>query len=716
MELKLLLTLLRRWAWLLIIGALLGAGGAYLASNQQETIYQATTKVMVIRPQESSVTASITQNDQELAQTYIALITTQPVLAAASERLGFAVRGGQVSARQTAGTRLLEVTVRANEAPQAALIANTLVEVLIERNNELQSSRFAVSEESLQAQINQVEEQINQLQSSAEATTADGNHTVEREALEAELARQRVAIINLEQEIADLTAAGLTPAEQAQLLDVQIELSELKFNLTIEENIYNARLAQDPDLQDPETEARILAWQRDVLLLEQEIEMMRAAATAQDPETRQLLAEKRAELAQKQVDLTFTEQQYLALLSASRSAGDGLDPAEQNRRQASLSLYQQLYANLLSTYESVRLARLQNTPNLIQVEAAGVPGSPIQPRPMQSLLLGLAVGLIVMGSIAFVIEYMDDTLKTPADFDHVLHKPVLGFIADTDSPREDGKKWTLVAESPRSPTAEAFRTLRTNLEFAGVEKPLRTILITSPGPADGKTTVATNLAESMAQTGKRVVVVDADLRRPFVHRFLNLPNRFGLSDLFREQMNIADASQSWPDTDGRTDVTTNGQESGLSVGFSARLSAITSGALPPNPAELLGSKRMDQLLAELREVADVVIIDSPPLLVSDAAVLSAKVDGVILVMQPGETSISEAQGVLAQLQRAEAHIVGVVLNRIPRQRGYGSYYYYTPYYYADSYYNGDGSKAQADSRQTTGKIRRMTGRIRSLFS
>jgi polysaccharide biosynthesis transport protein len=716
MELKLLLTLLRRWAWLLIIGALLGAGGAYLASNQQQTIYQATTKVMVIRPQESSVTASITQNDQELAQTYIALITTQPVLAAASERLGFAVRGGQVSARQTAGTRLLEVTVRANEAPQAALIANTLVEVLIERNNELQSSRFAVSEESLQAQINQVEEQINQLQSSAEATTADGNHTVEREALEAELARQRVAIINLEQEIADLTAAGLTPAEQAQLLDVQIELSELKFNLTIEENIYNARLAQDPDLQDPETEARILAWQRDVLLLEQEIEMMRAAATAQDPETRQLLAEKRAELAQKQVDLTFTEQQYLALLSASRSAGDGLDPAEQNRRQASLSLYQQLYANLLSTYESVRLARLQNTPNLIQVEAAGVPGSPIQPRPMQSLLLGLAVGLIVMGSIAFVIEYMDDTLKTPADFDHVLHKPVLGFIADTDSPREDGKKWTLVAESPRSPTAEAFRTLRTNLEFAGVEKPLRTILITSPGPADGKTTVATNLAESMAQTGKRVVVVDADLRRPFVHRFLNLPNRFGLSDLFREQMNIADASQSWPDTDGRTDVTTNGQESGLSVGFSARLSAITSGALPPNPAELLGSKRMDQLLAELREVADVVIIDSPPLLVSDAAVLSAKVDGVILVMQPGETSISEAQGVLAQLQRAEAHIVGVVLNRIPRQRGYGSYYYYTPYYYADSYYNGDGSKAQADSRQTTGKIRRMTGRIRSLFS
>jgi capsular exopolysaccharide synthesis family protein len=213
-----------------------------------------------------------------------------------------------------------------------------------------------------------------------------------------------------------------------------------------------------------------------------------------------------------------------------------------------------------------------------------------------------------------------------------------------------------VTSNPRSPMAETFRTLRTNLEFASVDKPLKTILITSPGSGEGKTTVATNLAAVMAQANKRVILLEGDLRRPRVHRALGMSNQIGLSDVFRGQMDIRDVARYSKVKD---------------------LAAITSGSLPPNPAELLGSARMVQILARLVESASVVIIDSPPFVVSDATVLSAKVDGVLLVIQPGKTHAEAARAMLAQLERAGAHVVGVVMNRVPRKNAnYYGYYRY----------------------------------------
>ena len=676
MELKLLLTLLRRWAWFLVLGVLLGAAGGYVASLYEEPVYQASTKVMVIRPQESSVTANITLSDQELAQTYVALLTTDPVLEAAGERLGFGVSEGQISARQTSGTRLLEVTVRANDAQRAALIANTLVEVLIEQNNNLQSNRFAASEESLQAQINQVEEQINQLQESISGGTAEGAQA-RQEALEEQIATLRSDIVTLQQEISDLTSPSLSPAEREELLQKQVELSQLRFELSTEQSAYNSRLSQNPNFRDPETEERILDLQEQILRMEQEIEDMRSASVAGDAGTETLLAEKRSELNQKQFELQLAESRYASLLSNDGSAS-GEDGGSQSRQQTTLSLYQQLYSNLLSTYESVRLARLQNTPDLVQVEAATVPGRAIQPQPLQNTLLGAAVGLIVMGAIAFLIEYLDDTLKTPAEISRLFNVPVIGFIAKTASNGDDEER-VIVAEEPRSPIAEAFRALRTNLEFAGVDQPLQTILVTSPSPADGKTTVAANLAAIMAQGGNRVVLLDADLRRPRTHRFLGVSNQHGLSDLFRTAAPPAQVAQRGADVDN--------------------LQIVTTGNLPPNPAELLGSERMDRILEQLKDMGDVVIIDSPPFIVSDPALLAARVDGVLLVLRPGETSVDAAQAVLEQLQRADARVVGAVLNQLPRRRGsyYGGFrYYYAPYYeYTGRYYmNGEGANGR----------------------
>jgi capsular exopolysaccharide synthesis family protein len=320
---------------------------------------------------------------------------------------------------------------------------------------------------------------------------------------------------------------------------------------------------------------------------------------------------------------------------------------------------------------------------------------------LQNTLLGAAVGLLIMGGVAFLIEYLDDTLKTPDDVAHVMRTPVIGYLTVIPDLKEV-KDLPYVGAHPRSPVAEAFRGLRTNLEFAGVDKPLKTILITSTSPRDGKTTIAANLAVAMAQGNKRVVLLDGDLRRPAIHRMFGMANRSGLSDVFRGHLKLADA---------------------LHRGTRDRLGVITSGSLPPNPTELLDSEKMTQILAALRESADVVIIDSPPLLVADAPVLAAKVDGVLLVVEPGKTHADAAQAVVEQLDWADARVVGVVFNRIPRKRAdyYGGYRYsystyyqdHNEYYYMDGHSQNGRPSANGGQRQQQGWLGKRLNKLRN---
>jgi non-specific protein-tyrosine kinase len=236
-----------------------------------------------------------------------------------------------------------------------------------------------------------------------------------------------------------------------------------------------------------------------------------------------------------------------------------------------------------------------------------------------------------------------------------------------------------VSRQPRSPVSEAFRSLRTNLEFAAVQKPIHTIIVTSPGPSEGKTTVAVNLAAIFALSGKSVALLDADMRRPHVHRFLGLPNRDGLSNLFRSQAGVSSVL--------RTKLEL------------PHLMIITSGSLPPNPAELLGSQKMNEILDELKGLVDVIVIDTPPSLVADAQILAAKVDGVLFVIQPGITNGETAKATLELFKRAGARVIGTVLNRIPRNRSYyyGGYKYYSPYNESKGYYAAAQPEPARDS-------------------
>jgi len=347
---------------------------------------------------------------------------------------------------------------------------------------------------------------------------------------------------------------------------------------------------------------------------------------------------------------------------------NGYDPEQQMQLEARLTEYQRLYSNLVTNYEQVRLAEAQTSTNVVVSEPATVPTIPISPKTARNVALSLLAGMLFAAGVIFAADTLDDTIKNPEELRQKFGLSILGLIACHEAP--DEKPISLF--QPRSPVTESFRALRTNTTFTGVDKPLRRILVTSATPQEGKTTISANLAVVLAQGERKVALVDADLRRPQVHRKFGLQNRLGLSDLFL----LVRPLEMLPHGVIQTDET-------------SKLAIITSGKLPPNPAELLTSHKMAQFLEMLNREYDMILLDTPPLLsVTDAAALASNVDGAILVAKPGMTKLKDFQQALEQLKAVNARVLGVVLNEVnPRNRRYG--YYYHRYYSKYSYYYGE---------------------------
>jgi capsular exopolysaccharide synthesis family protein len=218
--------------------------------------------------------------------------------------------------------------------------------------------------------------------------------------------------------------------------------------------------------------------------------------------------------------------------------------------------------------------------------------------------------------------------------------------------RSDG---LITLTAPRSPVSEAYRTLRTNLEFSSLDKPIKTMVVTSPGSEEGKSTTLANLAVTIAQADKKVILVDCDLRRPAQHAMFGLPNDVGLTTMV-------------------VDAKAMGEPPLLDTGVPGLL-LLPSGPLPPNPSELLGSRRMQEIIAGLSERADIVLFDAPPIVaVTDAAVLASRVDAVLLVVKAGATKRDHAQKARALLEKVNAHLVGAVLNNVKMDTSYYHYY------------------------------------------
>jgi succinoglycan biosynthesis transport protein ExoP len=357
------------------------------------------------------------------------------------------------------------------------------------------------------------------------------------------------------------------------------------------------------------------------------------------------------QLALLKTKITETEDEIAkqnALLQDMNSARQIADTQQQiSVLETKLSTLQNNYAMLLSNSSQGAIN------SLTVIEPANLPTKPIAPNKMMMILLSMAIALIVAAGAAYLLEYLDDTLKTPEEITRLLHLPVIGNHTEV---RKENKDVTYIAKRPRSAEAEAFRTLRTNLEYLSVDKPLKTILVSSVGISEGKTYVASNLAIVLAQGGKKVCLLDADMRKPSIHNNFEISSEKGLSDAFLGHGELKDIIQFWGDE---------------------KIMIIPSGKLPPNPSDLLDSQKMNNILEQLKKVADVIIIDAPPFVVSDSISLATKVDGVLLVVRYGYTRKADIIKSFEQLTRIGADVLGVTINRTPRS---GEEYYRRLYY------------------------------------
>lgn len=357
-----------------------------------------------------------------------------------------------------------------------------------------------------------------------------------------------------------------------------------------------------------------------------------------------------------QADLTATQEQITATQAEIARLGSLASPkptdvTELDTLQGRLTTLQATYATLLSISSD-------NASNLLSVvEPAVPPTSPVAPRPLFNALLAATVGLLLGAAIVFVVEYLDDRLKSAEEVEGAVGLPTLGLITRMRHNRGSSEIYRLAAlVYPRSVVAESYRTLRTNIEFAAVDRPVRTLLVTSAIPGEGKTVTAANIAVVFAQAGRQVILVDADLRKPGIHLLFDLPNSQGLTSLLRtDEVTLGAVAQT-------TDQ--------------ANLRIVTTGPLPPNPAELLGSQRMRTVLERLQVGDDLVVFDSPPVqAVADAAILSSYLDATLFVIDARHSHRGAVRQARQSLAKAGAAVLGVVLNRTQgTNSSYGGYY------------------------------------------
>lgn len=336
---------------------------------------------------------------------------------------------------------------------------------------------------------------------------------------------------------------------------------------------------------------------------------------------------------------------------------------------------EQTYMMLTQKLEEAKIQESAQARNVKIIDRAIKPHIPVKPNKKMNLMLGALLGLGLGVGITFMIEYLDRSVRKPEDLERMGYN-VLATIPKIEIEKLEKAKSKLNESAtiearlithidPKSPVSEAYRTLRTNLQFSKIEKQLKTILVTSAGPKEGKSTTAANLAIALSQAGNKVLIIDADLRRPILHSVFGMPKEEGLTNYLAGTITY---DQLFKET-----VVDN-------------LKLITSGVLPPNPSELLASQKMLDLLGGLKEEFDIVVIDSPPVIaVTDATILSTKVDGTLLVVYAGQTERDAIKRAANMLSSVSARLLGIVLNGFDVQGIYGSYYYY----YYHHYYGGE---------------------------
>lgn len=359
-------------------------------------------------------------------------------------------------------------------------------------------------------------------------------------------------------------------------------------------------------------------------------------------------------------------------------------PIKDDQLSAELAIATDLYATLAEKLETLRVSEeLEIGSGRVVAPAVAEPVA-TSPQPVRNALLAVVVGLVLGVALALLIEHLDNTIKSTDEAERLYAVPVLGHIP-AEKYSKDQKGRLAIVERSGSAAAEAYRVLRNSMDFISLEKQVRTVLVTSAAPSEGKSTVAANLASGLAQAGKKVVLVSCDFRRPATEQFFSLKNSVGLSDVLAGRIALRDALQR-PDEE--------------------RLLILTSGAMPPNPSELLGSPRMQEVIESLEEWGDWVVIDSPPLLaVADPAAVARWADGVLMVARGGVSTRDAAKKSRQLLDQVGANVVGVVIWGIEESGPASSFYgesYYGGYHYQGYAQPPAGARSAAGKHAGTG--------------
>ncbi len=598
----------------------------------------------------------------------------------------------RLEVEQVRGTHLLLVKVESADPRRAAKLANAVARSFegyhVERKLETSNEAFRFLEErktEQEQELLQAEDDLQQFREQAQVVSLDvadkGNPVLVRlSRLNDQLTEAQLQRIELEAQFEVVQEALGNGGEAAGVGDQSLfslpavrgdaTVSALRTSLVEAEK----EVATLSDTYGPE-HPQLQAVQATLSLLQAKLQEALTQLVGSLSAQLQMLSNQEQELRQ-QYDVQ--NQRALELSKQSLSF---------NRLQNEVDRQRRLFDVLVERMREVDVTADYARTNVEVVEVADVPKAPIKPKKARTVALSLFLGLFLGVGLAFFFEYLDDTVKTPEDLEQRVGIPVLGFVPamDTKGVEMDGFSYrgSVSVVEPTASVTEAYRNIRTSLFFSAPAEETKALVVTSGGPGDGKTTTATNLALVIAQSGKRVLLLDADFRRPMVHKVFGLESKVGLSTVLVGEAALEEAVQK-AEHDGET---------------IENLDVLAAGPKPPNPAELLDSQSMRRLLYEARQKYDRVIMDSPPVLfVADATILSAISDGGIMVGKSATNPRALARRAREQLEGVKARILGGILNdvHVSRLGYYYSDYYYYGYsrYYRDYYTSEEEEEAE----------------------